>query len=98
MGAIPRIGIPGTRFRDGPRGVIIGKSTAFPVSMARGTTWDISLEERVGTAIGREAQAQNATFYGEVCINLPRHPAWGRSQETYGEDPILLGEMGAALA
>jgi beta-glucosidase len=45
MGDVPRIGIAGIRFRDGPRGVIIGKSTAFPVSMARDTTWDISLEE-----------------------------------------------------
>jgi beta-glucosidase len=98
IGDVPRVGIPGVRFTDGPRGVIIGKSTAFPVSMARGATWDVALEERVGVAIGREARAQAANFFGGVCINLPRHPAWGRSQETYGEDPILLGEMGAALA
>jgi beta-glucosidase len=36
-------------------------------------------------------------FFGGVCINLLRHPAWGRAQETYGEDPIPLGEFGAAL-
>jgi beta-glucosidase len=65
--------------------------------MARGATWDRELEERVGTAIGLEARAQGANFFGGPCINLPRHPAWGRAQESYGEDPILLGELGAAL-
>src|SRR3954468_17004868 len=97
MGRIARLGIPGLLFSDGPRGVVMGASTAFPVSMARGATWDLSLEERVGTAIGRELRAQGANFFGGVCINLPRHPAWGRAQETYGEDPLLLGEFGAAL-
>lgn len=96
-GAIERVGVPGLRFTDGPRGVVMGHSTAFPVSIARGATWDPSLEEEVGEAIGAEARAQGANFFGGVCINLPRHPAWGRIQETYGEDPILLGEMGAAL-
>ncbi len=96
-GAVPARGIPGLRFSDGPRGVVMGSSTAFPVSMARGATWDLELEERIGTAIGLEMRAQGANFFGGVCINLPRHPAWGRSQETYGEDPILLGEFGAAL-
>ncbi|OPG14361.1 glycoside hydrolase family 3 C-terminal domain-containing protein [Microbispora sp. GKU 823] len=97
MGRVERLGIPGLLFSDGPRGVVMGKSTAFPVSMARGATWDVDLEERVGTAIGRELRAQGANFFGGVCVNLPRHPAWGRVQETYGEDPILLGEFGAAL-
>jgi beta-glucosidase len=97
MGAVDRLGIPGLRFSDGPRGVVMGKSTAFPVSMARGATWDTALEERVGLAIGREMRAQGANFFGGVCINLPRHPAWGRIQETYGEDPLLLGEFGEAL-
>ncbi|WP_025159196.1 glycoside hydrolase family 3 protein [Leifsonia aquatica] len=97
MGAIERLGIPGLRFSDGPRGVVMGASTAFPVSMARGATWDLHLEEEVGRAIGREVRAQGANFFAGVCINLPRHPAWGRAQETYAEDPILLGEFGAAL-
>jgi beta-glucosidase-like glycosyl hydrolase len=97
MGRLDRLGVPGLLFSDGPRGVVVGASTAFPVSMARGATWDVSLEERVGTAIGLEMRAQGANFFGGVCINLPRHPAWGRSQETYGEDPLLLGEFGAAL-
>ena len=96
-GAVERLGIPGTRFVDGPRGCVSGHGTCFPVSMARGATWDVALEERVGDVIGREVRAQGGNFFGGVCINLPRHPAWGRAQETYGDDPHHLGEMGAAL-
>ncbi len=92
-----RLGIPGIRFSDGPRGVVMGRSTAFPVSMARGATFDPELEARVGDIIGVEARTQGANFYGGVCINLLRHPGWGRAQETYGEDSHLLGEMGASL-
>ena len=96
-GEIPRLGVPGVRFCDGPRGIILDGATTFPVSMARGATWDTSLEERVGDAIGRELRALGGNYFGGVCINLLRHPAWGRAQETYGEDPRHLGEMGAAL-
>ncbi|CAG8171102.1 unnamed protein product [Penicillium olsonii] len=97
FGQVDRLGIPGIRFSDGPRGVVMGSSTAFPVPMARGATWDVGLERRVGHVIGLEAKSQGANFFSGVCINLPRHPAWGRSQEVYGEDPILLGEFGVAL-
>ena len=96
-GAIPRLGIPGIRFTDGPRGVVMHRSTAFPISMARGATFDPELEARVGDAIGVEARTQGANLFAGVCVNLLRHPAWGRAQETYGEDSYLLGEMGAAL-
>ena len=97
QGAVDRLGLPGIRFVDGPRGCVAGAATAFPVSMARGATWDVSLEERVGDVIGREIRALGGNFFGGVCINLPRHPAWGRIQETYGDDPYHLGEFGAAL-
>ncbi|WP_245932182.1 MULTISPECIES: glycoside hydrolase family 3 C-terminal domain-containing protein [Arthrobacter] len=96
-GAVPRLGIPGIRFSDGPRGVVIGTSTAFPVTMARAATWDPSLEERVGHAIGLETRARGANYSASVCVNLLRHPAWGRAQECYGEDPVLTGRMGSAL-
>ena len=96
-GRLDRLGIPGLTFSDGPRGVVIGPATAFPVSMARGATWDTDLEERIGDAIGEELRAVGANLYGGVCVNVLRHPAWGRAQETYGEDPHLVGEMGAAL-
>lgn len=97
LGTIERLGIPGFRFSDGPRGVVMGHATAFPVSMARGATWDVTLEERIGRVIGAEVAALGGNFFAGVCINLLRHPAWGRAQETYGEDSYLLGEFGAAL-
>ena len=78
------------------RGVVMYHSTCFPASMARGASWDIELEARSGRDRGR-GRAQGANYFGGVCINLLRHPAWGRAQETYGEDPHHLGEMGAAL-
>jgi beta-glucosidase len=96
-GVVSRLGIPGIRFADGPRGVVMAGATTFPVSMARGAAWDVALEERIGDVIGRELRALGGTLFGGVCINLLRHPAWGRAQETYGEDTYHLGEMGAAL-
>ena len=96
-GVVDRIGLPGVQFSDGPRGAVIGNATCFPVTMARGATWDPDLEERVGEAIGRELRALGATLTGAVCVNVLRHPAWGRAQETYGEDPHHVGELGAAL-
>jgi beta-glucosidase len=96
-GEVARVGVPGLRFTDGPRGVILDGGTTFPVSMARGAAWDPALEERIGDAIGREIRALGGNYFGGVCINLLRHPAWGRAQETYGEDPHHLGVLGAAL-
>ncbi|HOT93357.1 MAG TPA: glycoside hydrolase family 3 C-terminal domain-containing protein [Anaerolineae bacterium] len=95
---VKRLGVSPIKFTDGPRGVVMGKSTCFPVSMARGASFDRALEKRIGDAIGKEARAQGANFFGGVCVNLLRHPAWGRAQETYGEDPFLVGEMGKHLA
>ncbi|CAH0025580.1 unnamed protein product [Clonostachys rhizophaga] len=95
-GEIKRLGLPGIQYCDGPRGVNINKATVFPCSMARGATWEPRLEERIALAIGREARAYGANCVGSACINLPRHPAWGRIQETYSEDPLLLGEFGVA--
>jgi beta-glucosidase len=94
---VERLGLPGFAFSDGPRGVVVDRATCFPVTMARGATWDLDLEERIGDAIGRELRAIGADLYGGVCVNVLRHPAWGRAQETYGEDPFHVGEMGAAL-
>jgi len=96
-GAVLRLGIPGIRFSDGARGVVIGASTAFPVTIARAATWDPWLEERVGLAIGLETRARGANYSASVCVNLLRHPAWGRAQECYGEDPVLTGRMGSAM-
>jgi len=92
-----RLGIPGFRMVDGPRGVRAGKATAFPVGMARGATFDADLERRVGEAIGSETSARGGNVILAPVVNVLRHPRWGRAQETYGEDPHHLGVMGAAF-
>ena len=96
-GGIERLEIAPFWFTDGPRGVARGNSTCFPCTMARGATFDTDLEHRIGQAMGIEIRAQGCDLSGAVCVNLLRHPAWGRAQETYGEDQHHLGAMGAAL-
>jgi beta-glucosidase len=93
------LGIPGFGMTDGPRGVSkgAGNATAFPVGMARGATWDLDLERRVGAAIGTEARAVGASVLLAPVTTVVRHPRWGRSQETYGEDPLLVGRMGVGF-
>ena len=92
-----RLRIPPFAFSDGPRGVVTAEATAFPVAVARAASWDRDLEHRIGDAMGRELRAAGANYFGGVCINLLRHPAWGRAQESYGEDPWLQGEMAVAV-
>ena len=99
-------GIKGFLFRDGPRGVNLdaplpsgtstGKSTVFPVPMARGASWDLNLELRIGEAMGDEMVASGQTMLLAPTTNILRHPLWGRAQETYGEDAFQLGRFGSA--
>ena len=96
-GGNERLGISQMLFCDGPRGCVSGSSTCFPVSMARGATFDPELEERVGGAVAKEIRANGGNFYGGVCINVPYNPGGGRSQETYGEDSVHIGKMASAL-
>jgi beta-glucosidase len=96
---VPRLGLGGLQFVDGPRGVCLeGGATTFPVPMARGACWDPQLEERIGEAIALEARSFGANWVAAVCVNLLRHPGWGRAQETYGEDPVHVAELGAAIS
>jgi beta-glucosidase len=95
-GADARLLIPPVAFSDGPRGVAMSHSTAFPVAMARGASWDRELQRRFGDAVAKEIRAQGGNLWGGVCVNLLRHPSWGRAQETLGEDPYLLGELSVA--
>lgn len=96
-GGCKRLGIPPVLFTDGPRGIVMKKCTCFPVSMLRGAAFDDELEYRIGEVFAKEASALNANLFAGICINLLRNPLWGRAQETYGEDPFLLGKMGVAL-
>lgn len=95
-----RLGIPGLNMLDGPRGLsgfTNRRGTAFPVGMMRGATWDPALEGRVGAAMARELRATGADVLLAPTINILRHPRWGRSQETYGEDTHHMGEMAVAF-
>lgn len=96
-GGCKRLGVPPVLFTDGPRGVVMLNSTCFPSAVARASSFDPDLEYRVGKVIADEAIAQGANLFAGVCINAARNPRWGRTQESYGEDPFLLGEMGKAL-
>ena len=101
VGENKRLHIPPWVLSDGPRGARvmdhgINSVTTFPVGMARGASWDVDLEERINEVIAIEMRANKVNYAATPCINLLRHPAWGRAQETYGEDPWLLGEFGVA--
>ena len=88
MGEITRVGLPGLRFSDGPRGVVMGESTAFPVSMAGG---DLDVQRGTHRRGDRRGDARaGGNLFAGVCINLPRHRP-GVGFETYSEDPLILG-------
>ncbi len=92
-----RLNIPPIAFTDGPRGVAFENgATAYPVAMARAATFNPELEREVGSAIGIEARRGGYNYIASPCINLLRHPGWGRAQESYGEDPFLTERMGVA--
>ncbi len=85
---------PNATFTNGEN---TGFSTVFPVSMARGAAFDLDLEYAIGEAIGDEMQAAKETLLLAPCMNLLRHPYWGRAQETYGEDPFHMGRLASAM-
>ena len=98
-GGCEKYGIEEIRFVDGSRGVVCGngKAVCFPVAAMRAASFDPELEEQIGRAIGEEVLAAGGNLFGGICVNVPYHPGWGRSQETYGEDTFLIGEMAAAM-
>lgn len=75
-GGVKRLGIPKVAFSDGPRGVVMGNSTCFPVSMARGASFNDELEYEIGSAIADEVVAQDGNYFAGICINLLRNPRW----------------------
>lgn len=84
----------------GQAGTVVSQhaySTVFPVPVARGASFDVELEYRIGMAMGDESVAGAQTILLVPCVNVLRHPFWGRAQETYGEDGFHLGRIGTAL-
>lgn len=110
--AIPRLKIPDYNWwNEALHGVARnGKATIFPQGIAIGATFDPDLAERVASAISTEARAKyivsqemgNHSKYAGLTfwtpnVNIFRDPRWGRGQETYGEDPLLMSKIGVAF-
>lgn len=107
MAAVPRLGIKSYNvWSEALHGLLSGANpsvgllgpTSFPNSVALGSSWDPSLVERMASAIADEARAtfqtgtKGLTFWSPV-VEPVRDPRWGRTGESYGEDPFLVGEM-----
>ncbi|MDQ3930217.1 MAG: glycoside hydrolase family 3 protein, partial [Chloroflexota bacterium] len=110
---VPRLGVPAYNYwNEALHGVARnGRATIFPQAIGMAATWDPALIQRVGSAIADEARAkhheamrrngfsrlyQGLNFWSPN-VNIYRDPRWGRGQETWGEDPYLTGQMGAAF-
>lgn len=96
-GGCKRLGIPKIVFTDGPRGIVTGRSTCFPVASMRAASFDDDLEWRVSKAMADEAIAGGCNYFAGICLNVVRNPMWGRAAESYGEDPFVLGRKGEIL-
>jgi beta-glucosidase len=110
--AIPRLHIAEYDWwNEGLHGVArSGYATVFPQAIGLAATWDTDLIHHVADTISTEARAKynealrndnHSIYYGLTLwspnINIDRDPRWGRGQETYGEDPFLTGQIGAAF-
>lgn len=86
---VPRLGIPGLHMTDGPIGVREGHSTRFASGISLAASFDPSVAERIGQALGREARGHGKNVLLAPCVNIHRTPHGGRNFESYGEDPYL---------
>jgi beta-glucosidase-like glycosyl hydrolase len=95
---IPDLCIPPLNMEDGPSGVGDGNGgvTAFPDGENAAATWDPALIEQEGSAMGAEFAGKGVNVSLGPTTNLVRDPRWGRTYETYGEDPYLAGQITSA--
>lgn len=82
----------------------LGEATSFPQPIGLGCTWNPELMKEIGSAIGDEARVfyqrnpeVNGLTLWAPTVDMERDPRWGRTEEAYGEDPVLTGELTAAL-
>lgn len=89
-----RLGIPLLMTFESLHGLYHDKGTVFPQCAGLGGSFDPSLVYEMARVIGRENRAVGLRQVFAPNIDIPREPRWGRTQEAYGEDPYLVGEMG----
>jgi beta-glucosidase len=95
---IPSLCIPNLGLQDGPGGVGdgLGGVTQMPSAVTSAATFDPSLEQEYGAAIGAEFAGKGANVALGPTLNIVRDPRWGRAFETFSEDPYLTSQMAAA--
>jgi beta-glucosidase len=92
-----RLGIPMLPFEETVHGLLANNATVFPAAIALAATWDTALVGRVGTAIAREASSRGIRQGLSPVVNIATDVRWGRTEETYGEDPLLSARMATAF-
>jgi beta-glucosidase len=90
--------IPALALADGPNGVGDGRSgvTQLPAGVSLAATWDYSLAKRYGQVVGAEERSKGIMVDLGPTINIDRDPRWGRTFESYSEDPYLNGTLAGA--
>jgi beta-glucosidase len=92
-----RLGIPIIAFDEALHGLIRSEATSFPQAIALAATWDTAMMNTVAAAIAKETRARGIRHILSPVVNLATDPRWGRTEETYGEDPFLSAAMGVAF-
>lgn len=88
-----RLGIPAISHEECLNGLMARGATLFPSSLSFGATWNPELIERVGAAIGLEARSVGCHQGLAPVLDVSRDARWGRTEETFGEDPYLTGVL-----
>lgn len=92
-----RLGIPMFLAEEAPHGHMAIGATVFPTGIGMAATWSPELVKEVGQVIAKEIRSQGGHIsYGPV-LDLARDPRWSRVEETFGEDPVLSGILGASM-
>ncbi len=92
-----RLGIPIIPFDEALHGLVRRGATAFPQSIALAATWNTDLMHQVSKAIATECKTRGIRQILSPVVNIASDVRWGRTEETYGEDPFLASEMGVAF-
>lgn len=94
---IPKLGVPAITKVEAVHGFSYGSgATIFPQAIAMGATWDKGLVEEVGIAVGDETVAAGTKQAWSPVLDVAQDARWGRCEETFGEDPVLVSELGGA--